>query len=61
MELLIEIIMELLIGGSLEGANDSSLPKGVRLGFLIFATLIYVVFTAFLYCYFLIWTIFLGK
>ena len=47
MEVLIELILELLIGGSLEGANDSSLPKGVRLGLLIFATLLYIVFTAF--------------
>lgn len=42
MELLFEIIFDLVIGGSIEGANDNELPKGVRIGLLIFATLVYV-------------------
>lgn len=47
MELLIEILLELVVGVSLEGANDGGLPKEVRIGLLIFATLIYIVFVAF--------------
>ena len=46
-ELLFEIIFELVVGGSIEGANDNELPKVVRIGLLIFTTLIYVAFTAF--------------
>ncbi len=47
MELLFEIIFELAVGGSIDGANDNQLPKAVRIGLLIFATLIYVAFTVF--------------
>lgn len=46
-ELLFEIIFELVVGGSIEGANDNELPKVVRICLLIFATLIYIAFTAF--------------
>lgn len=46
MELLIELLLELVVGVTLEGANDSELPKGIRIGLLIFATLIYVAFVA---------------
>lgn len=46
MELLFEILLELIIGGSLEGVNDSELPKGLRIGLLIFSSLIYLLFTA---------------
>lgn len=54
MELLFEIILELVVGGSLDGANDNELPKVVRIGLLIFATLIYVAFIV-LFIW-LIWT-----
>lgn len=47
MELLFEILFELLVGGSVEGANDNELPKGVRIGLLIFASLIYLLLTGF--------------
>lgn len=50
MELLFEIIFELVVGGSIDGANDNQLPKAVRIGLLIFATLIYVAFTVFFIC-----------
>ncbi len=46
MDLLIELILELVVGATLEGANDSELPKGLRIGLLIFATLIYIAFVA---------------
>lgn len=46
MELLFEILFELVIGGSLEGVNDENIPYGLRIGLLIFASLIYTVFTA---------------
>lgn len=47
MELLFEILFELLVGGSVEGANDNELPKGVRIGLLIFASLVYLLLTGF--------------
>ena len=47
MELLFEILFELLVGGSVEGANDNELPKGSRIGLLIFASLVYLLLTAF--------------
>ena len=47
MELLFEIIFELVVGTSIEGANDNELPKAVRIGLVIFASLIYVIFTVF--------------
>lgn len=47
MELLFEILFELLVGGSVEGANDNELPKGIRIGLLIFASLVYLLLTAF--------------
>ena len=47
MELLFEILFELLVGGSVEGANDNELPKGIRSGLLIFASLVYLLLTAF--------------
>lgn len=47
MELLFEILFELVVGSSLDGANDSELPKGLRIGLLIFVSLIYAIFTAF--------------
>lgn len=47
LELIVEFILEVVVGGSIEGVSDSKLPKGVRIGLLIFATLIYVAFTAF--------------
>lgn len=53
MEFLFELLFELIVGGSIEGASDSTLPKAVRMGLLIFATLIYVVLTAFFIC--LLW------
>ena len=47
MECLFEILFELIVGGSLDGAADSEWPKAVRIGLLIFATLVYVAITAF--------------
>lgn len=47
MELLFEILFELLVGGSVEGASDNELPKGIRIGLLIFASLVYLLLTAF--------------
>lgn len=47
MEFLFEILLELIVGGSLDGAADSELPKAVRIGLLIFATLVYAAITAF--------------
>lgn len=46
MELLFEILFELIVGGSLEGAADHDLPKPLRIGLLIFVTLVYVAFAA---------------
>lgn len=54
MELLFEIIFDLVVGGSLDGANDNELPKAVRIGLLIFATLLYVTFVVFFI--WLLWT-----
>lgn len=47
MELLLELLFDLVVGGSLDGVNDSKLPRGLRIGLLIFASLIYAIFTAF--------------
>lgn len=47
MEFLFELLFELVVGGSICGANDSELPKGLRIGLLVFASLIYAIFTAF--------------
>ncbi len=56
MELLFEILFEVIIGGSLEGASDSTLPKGVRIGLLVFASLIYSALTALF-----VWQFFIAK
>lgn len=42
MELLFEILFELIVGGCIEGSTDKKLPKRARIGFLFFATLIYI-------------------
>lgn len=42
MEFLFELLFEIFVGGSVEAAADKELPKPVRIGFLFFATLIYV-------------------
>lgn len=42
MEFLFELIFEILVGGSVEAAADKELPKRVRIGFLFFATLVYI-------------------
>ena len=47
MEFLVELLFELIVGGSLDGAADSELPKAVRIALLILATLVYVAITAF--------------
>lgn len=47
MELLVEILFELLVGGSVAGANDNELPRGIRIGLLIFASLVYLLLTGF--------------
>lgn len=48
MGLIFEIIVEVIVGGSVEGANDNGVPKGVRIGLLILATVIYIAFAVFL-------------
>lgn len=47
MELLFEIIIDLVVGSSLDGVNDSRLPVGLRIGLLFFASLIYILFAGF--------------
>lgn len=47
MELLFEIIIDLVVESSLDGVNDSRLPLGLRIGLLVFASLIYILFTGF--------------
>lgn len=47
MELLFELLLELIVGGTMDGAADKSLPKGVRIVFLILATILYVGFSVF--------------
>ena len=54
MELLFEILFELIVGGSLEVAADHEFPKPVRVGLLMFATLVYVAVTVFFL--WLLWT-----
>lgn len=46
-ELLSEILLELVVGSSLDGVNDSKLQRGIRIGLLICASLIYTIFTGF--------------
>ena len=41
MDLLVEIILELVLEGSVEGATNKKLPKWVRIGLLVLATLVY--------------------
>lgn len=45
MELLVEIIIELVLGGSIDGAADEGLPRWARIALLTFATLAYVAIT----------------
>lgn len=47
MDLLFELLFELVIGISLDGVNDSKLPRGLRIGLLIFASLLYMIFATF--------------
>lgn len=47
MELLFEFLVEILVGGSLEGVIEPDLPKGIRIGLLIFSTLLYMLFSVF--------------
>lgn len=47
MEVILELLVELVVGGSLEGANDRELPMRLRIGLLIFASLIYAFFAVF--------------
>ncbi len=42
-EFLIEIILELTVGWGVEVANDCKLPRKVRIGWLVFVTLVYLV------------------
>ena len=45
MGLLVEIILELVLGGSIDGAADEGLPRWARIALLTFATLAYVAIT----------------
>lgn len=56
LELLFEILFEVIIGGSLEGANDSALPKWLRICLLIFASVIYAALTVLF-----VWQLFIAK
>ena len=40
MDLLIELILELVIGGSIEGAASNNVPKGIRIIFMIFVSML---------------------
>ena len=41
MDLLVEIILELVLEGSVEVATNNKLPKWTRIGLLVLATLVY--------------------
>ena len=47
MEILLEFLFEFVVGGCIEGAEERALPKGVRIACLVFASLVYVLFTIF--------------
>ena len=40
MDILIEILLEIIIGGTVEGATSEAVPKGVRYALLIFVSLL---------------------
>lgn len=44
MELLIELLFELFVGGSIEAVNDDEIPRLIRIGLLIFVSLVYLIF-----------------
>lgn len=44
MEFLLELLMEIFVGGSLELAADKEVPRGLRIAALILSTLFYCAF-----------------
>ena len=48
MEFLIELWIEVVIGSSVDVAQDKELPKGFRIGLLSFISILYLIFSIFL-------------
>lgn len=44
MEFLLELFMEIFVGGSMELASDKEVPRGLRIAALTLATIFYCVF-----------------
>ena len=55
MEILLEFLLEVIIGGAFDVADDEEVPKRFRIGCLSFVTLIYLVFVG-LFVYLLVGT-----
>lgn len=56
MDFLIELMLEIVIGGSIEGAAGDKVPQGIRIVLMIFISIIFLIFTGVL-----VWLIFVSK
>ena len=52
MEILLEFLLEVIVGGAFDVADDEKVPKRFRIGYLSFVTLIYLVFVGLFVCLF---------
>lgn len=43
-EFVMELVLDIVIGGALEFVKDEHIPKGIRIGLLIFLSIFYIAF-----------------